>query len=323
MKLSDGILEFVISKQNSGIAFTQRKLMLLRFKKQIGDLELNEITTQDVMRFLDVSSVRPYTWHAKHNLLRRLFEYWSRLGVMPPLPMPPKRVPVRSSFLPYVFNHSEIRRLLEGTSQSQANGSCSLEAKPLRMMLFILFSTGATLREIVQLKRGDLDLKRRIVTVCDAQRRGNRNIPLNADVCRVLRSYLKWRSNSLPPHEFLFVRKSGRCVDSVSIQRHFRRLVRRCGVRRRDGIAGWPRISDFRTSFAVHRIAEWLEQGANLNRMLPALAAYLGQSGMNSIDRYLRLTPERFRKQLISLSPKKGRRHWRDDESLMRFLASL
>lgn len=310
-------------KRESGVDYVQPAYMLLRFKRQVGDVELNEIATEDVITFLNISRLHPYTWHAKYNLLLQLFEHCIQLGVMPPLHMPLKRVRVRSSFLPYVYDNSEVRRLLEGTSRNQANAACALAARPFRMMLFTLFITGVTLGEVINLKRQDVDLRRRSITVRAMRTGRERDVSVGSDFCKVLREYLIWRFGSRKPDDYLFVRKSGRVVDPESFRVNFRKLVRRCGVRRRDGVAGWPRISDFRTSFAAHRIAEWLKNGENMNQMLPALAAYLGQSGMNSVDRYLRLTPERFRKHVISLSPRQCCKHWRDDEKLMRFLTAI
>jgi len=82
-------------------------------------------------------------------------------------------------------------------------------------------------------------------------------------------------------------------------------------------------MHDLRPSFAVHRIASWIKSGADLNRMLPALAAYMGLVGLTTTERYMALTPERFRKELVKLSPQRNRRHWRDDPQLMEFLAAL
>ena len=62
---------------------------------------------------------------------------------------------------------------------------------------------------------------------------------------------------------------------------------------------------------------------ADLNRMLPALAAYMEQMGVGSTERNLSLTPERCRTQLDKLSPMRERRRWRDDMALMKFLAKL
>jgi hypothetical protein len=57
--------------------------------------------------------------------------------------------------------------------------------------------------------------------------------------------------------------------------------------------------------------------------MIPALAAYMGQCDLGSTERYLVLTPERFRKQLDTLSPMRGKKRWRNDRELMSFLDSL
>ena len=92
---------------------------------------------------------------------------------------------------------------------------------------------------------------------------------------------------------------------------------------RNDGAIYEPRLHDLRSTFAVHRITSWIKNGADMNRMLPALSAYMGQVGLASTERYLFLTPERFRKELDKLSPQRGKRHWRENPSLMKFLAEL
>jgi hypothetical protein len=57
--------------------------------------------------------------------------------------------------------------------------------------------------------------------------------------------------------------------------------------------------------------------------MLPALAVYMGQSGLGATDKYLLMTPEHFRKQLNMLSPRRGSKRWRDDKKLMAFVNAL
>jgi integrase/recombinase XerD len=82
-------------------------------------------------------------------------------------------------------------------------------------------------------------------------------------------------------------------------------------------------MRDLRSTFAVHRITSWIKEGADLNRMLPALAAYMGNVSLASTEKYLSLTPERFRKELQKLSPQRGNGHWRDNPALIKFLTAL
>jgi integrase/recombinase XerD len=57
--------------------------------------------------------------------------------------------------------------------------------------------------------------------------------------------------------------------------------------------------------------------------MLPPLAAYMGQMGLGATERYLLMTPERFRKELNRLSPTRPKGRWRNNKVVMEFLASL
>ena len=79
----------------------------------------------------------------------------------------------------------------------------------------------------------------------------------------------------------------------------------------------------FRLFVCRCHITSWVKSGANLNRMLPALSVYMGQVGLASTERFLFLTPERFRKELDKLSPQRAKKRWRDNATLMRFLEDL
>ncbi|MCU1252068.1 MAG: Retron-type RNA-directed polymerase [Edaphobacter sp.] len=80
----------------------------------------------------------------------------------------------------------------------------------------------------------------------------------------------------------------------------------------------------------VHKLVIWPESTLHrlirqiiTNRMLPALAAYMGPVGLGSTERYLFMPPEWFRKELDKLSPTRGKRCWLNDKVLMKFLAAL
>jgi hypothetical protein len=103
----------------------------------------------------------------------------------------------------------------------------------------------------------------------------------------------------------------------------FRRLQDIAAVRRRDDDARPFRMRDFRATFAVHRLTSWIRQGADLNNMIPALSAYMGYSGLATAEKFLSLTPERFRSELRKLCPQPRRTRWRDSSKLMHYLAEL
>ena len=47
-----------------------------------------------------------------------------------------------------------------------------------------------------------------------------------------------------------------------------------------------------RHTFAVHRLTAWYREGADVQRLLPVLATYLGHSDLEGTKIYLSMTPE-------------------------------
>jgi hypothetical protein len=77
-----------------------------------------------------------------------------------------------------------------------------------------------------------------------------------------------------------------------------------------------PVHGDLRYTFTVHRITSRILNDADLNRMFPALAAYMGHGGLWAMEWYLLTSPERFRKSLNQLSPMHSRNKWRSNRGL-------
>ena len=222
--------------------------------------------------------------------------------------------------------------LLKGRdSNSPVHGSivsgenpCKIEAHTLRAFLLFLYGTGALVGEARRLLRQDLDFKRRVVIVRGTQFNRSREIPIGPDLYRVLRRYDmtdRRKATLRDPHFFLT--KKGLALNERAVGQTFQRLRRMAGITRNDGGRFQPRMHDLRHTFAVHRLTAWIKFGADLNRMIPALSAYMGQVGLGSTDRYLCLTPERFRAQLDKLSPRRGKKRWRNNPALIKFLTEL
>jgi integrase len=63
------------------------------------------------------------------------------------------------------------------------------------------------------------------------------------------------------------------------------------GIRREHGARYAPRIHDLRHTAAVHRLEAWYREGADVQRLLPLLATYLGHVGIAETQCYLTMTP--------------------------------
>ncbi len=63
-------------------------------------------------------------------------------------------------------------------------------------------------------------------------------------------------------------------------------------MHRDDGARYQPRLHDIRHSFVVHRLTSWYQQGADVQKLLPQLATYLGHVSIAATQVYLTMTPE-------------------------------
>jgi integrase/recombinase XerD len=173
------------------------------------------------------------------------------------------------------------------------------------------------------LRSKDINFKTGMLNIKSSGLKGGRVIPLNRQLLKQLRSYVDWRIREEIGGQHLFTSENGDPIPTSTIRHNFVRLCRVSEIIGRGGFPARPRLHDMRQTFAVHRITMWIRDGAELNRMLPALAAYMGQVGLGSTERYLLLTPERFRKHLDKLSFPRHAGNWRDDDRLVSFLAGL
>lgn len=324
MKVLEAIEAYLSRKRANGLSYRTEEFTLCEFRRHVGDLLLADISPGQVLEFLNARRVCNNTMIAKHRCLRMFFEFWTDRGYMSELTMsrPPQRDDDRLS-TPFVYRRTEVRRLIEATHSNQTHGLCAVSAVTFRTVLLSLYGTGAMPSEIFWLKRNDLDLRRSFIFLRGDKVVLARRVPLGNDLNKILASYLHSEDGRRLSGPNVFVSKHGKPLTRDMMVDSFARLRMRAGVVRVDGGMCPPRMRDLRQTFAVHRIASWIKEGADLNRMLPALSAYMGFAGYGSIQRFLRMTPERFKRELAELSPHNTRKHWRDDAELMRFLSSL
>ena len=69
-----------------------------------------------------------------------------------------------------------------------------------------------------------------------------------------------------------------------------------------DGSVG-PRVHDIRHTYAVHALEKMIDEGQDVYCTLPILSAYMGHRGIESTEKYLRLTEESYNRIIDSTAP--------------------
>ena len=320
MTFADGIQQYAVRKRAEGIGFVKGESYLTSLFLFVGDVQLGQVTAQQVLAFLNGSLMSAATWRMKYFVLQHFFDFWAARGAIPEMRMPPIRPQEKRNFFPYVYSRPELIRLLKATTRNY-KAHLALARPTMRVLIILLYGTGARVGEVLNLGVDDVNLKQSNILINPKDRNRCRLIPIGADLREVLQRYLKWRATKTPRSPRLLLTKAGHPVKLGTADNNFKRLREIAKVTRKAEVQ--PRLSDMQCTFAVHRITSWIRQGTDLNRMLPALSVYMGLVGLSATERYLHMTPARFKKHLSKLSPRSRKQHWRNDKNLMEFLANL
>lgn len=306
--LARDIEEFLRFKRAMGIAYRRGAFVLANFVGFVAqhwgeqaDVALDEAVTRWCARSADRKAV---TLGNEFGVVRQLCLFRRRRdpsGHVPEQALAPVK---DSAFLPYIFSHDEVRRILDAAGAHQGR---FIGASMLRTLILPLYCTGLRLGEAVRLRMVDVDLDQGTLTIQHSKGR-SRIVAIRADLAAELRSHVAERRRLLeerrhPDPEAVFLRLNATPLTVASASQAIRRLLRHLGLKPPAGRNG-PRPYEFRHAFAVHRLVAWADDGADLHAKLPLLSAYLGHRNIIGTEVYLKATPH-----LLELASSRFERH--------------
>ena len=207
----------------------------------------------------------------------------------------PKSIPKPSTppFVPYIYSHEEIKRLLDVIPATCTN-RVHIDAEVLRVLILVLYSTGMRLGEALSLTINEVYLQKSYLRINDAKFFKTRLVPFGKELTLLLTKYMiEYRGYYSPSSEApFFCFQNGGQLSQSATRNAFRRMRQQAGVQRKDQSYYQPRLHDFRHTAAVHRLIKWYRQGKDLQVLLPKLAIYLGHVDLSSTQHYLSMTPE-------------------------------
>ena len=295
MMLAQAVADYVTLKQALGMRFRTEARILTAFARALGAVALREVTPQAVQAYLAGPGPLTTFWHRKFEALTGFYRFAVGRGYAADSPLPtivPKRP---APFVPYLYTPAEVQRLLAATARLAAHPRAPLPAATVRTLLLLLYGTGLRLGEALALTLADVDLPERLLTIRTSKFYKTRLVPVGPELTPVLAAYAQVRRRFPHPagmaSAFLALR-TGHPLSRGRAEDTFRRLRVAAGVQRTDGARYQPRLHDFRHGFAVRRLTAWYHTGADVQRLLPHLATYLGHADLAGTQRYLTLTPE-------------------------------
>ena len=194
--------------------------------------------------------------------------------------------------LPMIIEREQIVRLLEAASSLRRGINSPIRSAVMRIAVVLLYTTGLRRGELVRLTLDDVDGSAGVLRVIDSKFHKSRWVPLSSSACTELRAYLEIRRKAGMDQRGnapLLCTRHTRAYTGPGFWNSLRALCVIAGVR--DSAGRYPRVQDFRHSFAVAALLRWYETDADVQCNLPKLALYMGHVSIVSTAYYLRLMP--------------------------------
>lgn len=299
MNLLEATELYLAHRRAEGIAYKNQAGCLRSLCSRSENKDIDELRIEDLHSYLRADGLTHATVSKRFTLVAKFIQFHQDRGRATSFKMPlrPRHSP--QVFTPHIYTSTEVRNILVA-SRGRAHGS--IPTQTFEALILFLYATGSSLFSAMHLRDEDLDVERSNVTLENQRSNGKRTIPLNQQLVATLVEYASWKSSNSIEGGSFFVRADRSPLVKETVGSNFRSILKAARCVRRDGSHCRPRMHDFRATFAVQRISGWIRDGEDLGTMLPALAAYMGMIDLTVTERYLALSPERFRKELQKLS---------------------
>lgn len=188
---------------------------------------------------------------------------------------------------PYIYEDIEVALLMD--SLAAIYSPDGLRANSASMMCGLMRSCGLRPSEAIRLRPTDYDSEHAIITIEATKFGRSRRVPLSASAAARIESHLS--RSSVRKDGPMFPRTGGLAFDTRALDYAWQ-ITR--SILLPVGASTWnrrpPRPYDLRHTFATKTLERWLEEGRDIDVMMPYLSTYMGHSKIADTYWYLSAT---------------------------------
>jgi len=290
--LAEVIGEFIAHKRGLGYRYHSEEALLRRLDRflVVEGHDQQTLPRHHVERWVARRvHERPRNQSARASIVRQLARFMLDRGMDAYVLPTGVGSPVRLDFTPYIFSRNEVGQLLAAADRLPPSPISPRRHLVMPEIFRLLYGCGMRVGEILRLTVDDVDLQAGVLRIREGKFRKDRFVPVAPSMVQRLRT-LHAALGDRPCQGPFFPGPRGQHYDKRAVYDVFRRLLRDIGIPH-GGRGRGPRLHDLRHTFAVHRLEDWIREGADLQARLPILATYMGHQSLAGTQRYLRITP--------------------------------
>lgn len=203
--------------------------------------------------------------------------------------LPPDIARKDAPYAPYIYTEAEILAIWDVFDHLKPRGGFPVRQFVIPAMIKLMYCCGLRPSEARRLHVDDVDLDIGRLNIMESKQHRSRIVMMADDVTKMLSDCNAVVTSAMPEREPFFPNSEGGFYGKRGLEKTFRLVLKKAGVTgtgRRS-----PRLYDFRHTFATHRLYHWMNEGKDLNVMIPYLSAYMGHAQLSDTYYYIHLVP--------------------------------
>jgi len=300
------ISDFINLKRASGYPYVSSVRILRRFDVMAAEKFPCEktVTKEMCSMWLNLKpNEHPNGLIKRITPIRQFSKYLRGLGYdayIIPGHIPAKQIKYEA----HIYTTAELKSFFNAIDQCPPSPFSPTRRYVIPTLFRLLYCCGLRSSEARLLMKEDVDLKTGKIIIRESKGWKARLVYTGDDLLELCREYDSMMKAVLPNRSVFFPNKDGIFFSKSTVGLWFHEFWDKLPDSKT--ITGNPaRVHDFRHSYAVHRLNQWVRNGQDINSLYPYLSEYMGHSNYADTDYYLSLVEEFYpemEKRLSSLN---------------------
>ena len=204
--------------------------------------------------------------------------------------MPAAFFPYQRARPPYIMNDSELAKFFNAADHFPGNKINPLLEFIVPAIFRVQYACGLRPQEVRRLRRTDVSQGDNTIYIVEGKHNKDRRLPINAHVMDICKKYDKVAEMHTPNRVYFFQSYTGDAYTTQWLENIFSKCWRMSG---NGTLRGYCSPYILRHNYATQTLMRWIEEGKNIDAMIPYLSAYMGHSKFSATYYYIHLLPER------------------------------
>ena len=299
--LAPYITGLLAEKRAIGYDYRSEELILYRFDRYCvaNQLQSETITKDFLNGWMEKSDTESAINQGKRiSVVRQLLLYMAGFSI--PVYIPHDFCHFGKK-MPHILSSDEILALFTEIDSYMPSGFGTRNkdlirlANEYRVLFRMIYVCGLRNSEAAGICSANVDLESGVLTIMNSKGLKDRLVYMADDLTQLCREYYSYLCNELgmEPKWFFPAENPSSPLKNTSVDRRFDAAWKNtsfsacCNDK--------PVVHDLRFTFVTKRINQWIEDGLDINAMLPYLSQYLGHKSISETHYYYHLTLDAYR----------------------------